>query len=233
MKNAVENVKLINQHTLAAMQSMVNLLTSFVGHDINNEIHNIDGIISTINPNEISEKDIESIKSCLDNMREVLEDFKNITEDKEKENFTLNRLISSLLVLHRNNFKRDKISFSVDYVGLDKDFIIRFHFRQFLQLINNLLINSYKALKNVDKREIKIIISNFEDGLSIKVCDTGVGIPEHNVHKIFEPYFSTTGGSGVGLAHVQHVLADLNGRVELLTNDSYYKTIFNLIIPKP
>jgi signal transduction histidine kinase len=235
IKSALENVQLINQHTLAAMQSMLNLLTSFVGHDIKNEIHNIDGIVSTVGVNEISEKEIESIKSCLDNMRAALEDFKSITddkEDKEKEEFTLSRLISSLMVLHRNNFKRDKINFFVDFVNLDKDFQIKFHFRQFLQLLNNLLINAYKALKSTEIKEIKLIITNFDDSISFKVCDTGIGITEANKEKIFEPYFSTTGGSGVGLTHVQFVLTEMKGKVELIDSDPYYKTVFNIIIPK-
>jgi len=231
IKTSLENVKLINHH-LSAMQSMLNLLTSFVGHDIKNEIHNIDGIISTISINEISEKDIESIKSCLDNMRDVLEDFKSITDDKDKEEFSLNRLVSSLMVLHRNNFKHDKIIFSVDYINIDKDFLIKLHFRQFLQLLNNLLINSYKALKYSQIKEIKIIITNFEDYLSFKVCDTGVGIDEENKNKIFEPYYSTTGGTGVGLTHVQFVLTEMKGKIELIDSVPNYKTVFNVTIPK-
>ena len=227
VKEELETIKLITNHTLSASQNVLNLLTNFVSHDIKNEIHSIDSIISTI-----SEDDIQSVKSCLDSMRDALDDFKNITNNKEKEIFSLGRLVSSLMVLHRNNFKSKKIKFDVEYINLDKNFIIHYNFRHFLQLFNNMLMNSYKALKTVEYKEIKLIIHNFDKFLSFKICDTGVGISSENKEKIFKPYFTTTKGSRIGLTHVSHVLNKISGTIMIEKANLPYKTIFNIQIPK-
>lgn len=53
----------------------------------------------------------------------------------------------------------------------------------------------------------------------LRVSDTGCGIPEDVVDRIFEPYFSTKvvgrSGSGLGLAVVQGIIADHNGCIDI------------------
>jgi two-component system nitrogen regulation sensor histidine kinase NtrY len=56
-----------------------------------------------------------------------------------------------------------------------------------------------------------------QDRVELVVADTGVGIPERDKIRIFEPYFSTKrGGTGLGLAIVNSIVAEHQGflRVE-------------------
>lgn len=231
MKEAMANALLIHNHTLAAVQNFINLLTNFVGHDLKNEIHNVDGIISTLNPSEISEKEIETLKSCIDHMRMTLEDFNIISDEKEADEFTLGRLMSSLEMLHRNTFKREKINFQISYNDISKELIIKQHFRKILQLFNNLLINSIKALKCAEKKLILLQINLDENKLNFTISDTGSGILKENRNKVFEPYFTTTGGSGIGLTHVKHVLIEIDGNIRILEPNDVFNTIFEFQIP--
>jgi len=233
MKSALDRALLIEKHTLSAVQNFINLLTNFVGHDLKNEIHNLDGIISTLDLNDISSNDIETLKSCLDHMRLTIDDFNVITNEREKDEFPLGRLMSSIDLLHRNNFKKDKIIFTVNYGNTNKDVIIKQHFRKILQLFNNLIINSYKALKIADKKEILITINEMDNSnLEFSINDTGCGISEEIKEKIFEPYFTTTNGSGIGLTHVIHTLSDIKGSIELVEPLTNYTTSFKMIIPQ-
>jgi two-component system, sporulation sensor kinase E len=49
-----------------------------------------------------------------------------------------------------------------------------------------------------------------------KIGDTGVGIPEENMDKIFEPYFTTKDfGSGLGLTLVYKIVKEHLGDIEI------------------
>jgi signal transduction histidine kinase len=51
---------------------------------------------------------------------------------------------------------------------------------------------------------------------SIRISDTGTGIPDDIQSKVFQPNFSTkTDGMGLGLAITQKVIEDLNGTISL------------------
>jgi two-component system NtrC family sensor kinase len=71
---------------------------------------------------------------------------------------------------------------------------------QIQQVVVNLLMNAVEASKAGGTVEIKT--ENFPDEKAIElvVSDSGVGIPEENLVRVYEPFFSTKGeGKGVGL----------------------------------
>ncbi|MDH3745674.1 MAG: ATP-binding protein [Acidobacteriota bacterium] len=61
-----------------------------------------------------------------------------------------------------------------------------------------------------------------EDGVILRVVDTGTGIPDKVRHKIFEPFFSTKKEthSGLGLATVLGVVEQNRGRVAVDSGES-------------
>jgi PAS domain S-box-containing protein len=80
--------------------------------------------------------------------------------------------------------------------------------RGFGQVVVNLVINALEALP--DRTRAVTVRTGMEDGRVIVVVeDEGVGIPEANLSRICEPYFSTkaaTGGTGLGLALSSNIL---------------------------
>lgn len=79
----------------------------------------------------------------------------------------------------------------------------------------NLMANSIKALTRVQRKKkyIKILFEKRERDLKIEVYDNGVGIPEDNFQKIFDPFYSTskTGGddgTGMGTTIVREIVED-------------------------
>jgi signal transduction histidine kinase len=54
------------------------------------------------------------------------------------------------------------------------------------------------------------------DGVWVSVADTGGGIPQEQINRIFEPFYTTKKkGSGLGLMIVQRIVRAHNGRIEL------------------
>jgi signal transduction histidine kinase len=55
-----------------------------------------------------------------------------------------------------------------------------------------------------------------EDGVWMNVADTGGGIPQEQINRIFEPFYTTKKtGTGLGLMIVQRIVRAHGGRIEL------------------
>jgi signal transduction histidine kinase len=98
-------------------------------------------------------------------------------------------------------------------------------------LFNNLFINAVQAMENRGGN-LSVKISPDENYVKIEISDTGKGISDENLEKIFEPYFSTKEtGTGLGLAIVQKVIDLHNGTIEVASKEGE-GTHFIVRLPK-
>ena len=98
-------------------------------------------------------------------------------------------------------------------------------------LFNNLLINAVQSMEGKGGN-LSVKISPDENFVKIEISDTGKGISEENLEKIFEPYFSTKEtGTGLGLAIVQKVVDVHNGTIEVTSKEGE-GTHFVVRLPK-
>ncbi len=88
---------------------------------------------------------------------------------------------------------------------------------QIQQVILNLLQNALQALPE-GKGTLKIAAQEAEDMVRLEVADTGTGIKEEHLAKIFDPTFTTKApgaGTGFGLSIAQSIVASHRGRIEV------------------
>jgi signal transduction histidine kinase len=85
----------------------------------------------------------------------------------------------------------------------------------------NLLSNAIKYIGESDRREVRVRVSCHDKEARISVEDTGPGIPEEAIERIFEPFFRVPGtraaGTGIGLATVKRIVDAHRGRVACLS----------------
>ncbi|HUR97308.1 MAG TPA: ATP-binding protein [Pyrinomonadaceae bacterium] len=91
---------------------------------------------------------------------------------------------------------------------------------EFLRSVfNNLFINAVQAMGN-EGGNLSVKIAPDGDFVCYEISDTGSGISDDNLSKIFEPYFSTKEtGTGLGLAIVQKIVDVHNGTIEVESNE--------------
>ena len=84
-------------------------------------------------------------------------------------------------------------------------------------IIGNLIENAFDALKDYDGiREVSVFIQNTSEGITIIVDDTGPGMPEEYIDKIFNSSFTTKGeGHGIGLSLIKNILNQNNGLLDI------------------
>jgi len=84
--------------------------------------------------------------------------------------------------------------------------------------ILNILTNALHAVKQSEVKNIFIKTELAEDEILIKIADTGLGVPDELIDKIFEPFFSTKkGGLGLGLPLAKKVVEEHGGRIEFIS----------------
>lgn len=120
---------------------------------------------------------------------------------------------------------------------------------QISQVITNIVLNARQAMKNdcgsieIDTENVEIDTENFEfpgvaalpttpgKYVKISIKDDGCGISQENIHKIFDPYFSTKPqGSGLGLSTSYSIIKNHGGflKVESAIDSG---SVFNLYLP--
>lgn len=105
----------------------------------------------------------------------------------------------------------------------------KFDARQFKEVLINLAQNAARAMKNGGAIEIKT--HKADDNVIITVSDTGEGIPQKNLEKIFSPFFSTReGGLGLGLSIVQRIVESHGGKINCLSKVGE-GTVFEITLP--
>jgi len=109
--------------------------------------------------------------------------------------------------------------------------LVKFDWRLMRQALLNLIKNALAAMN--DGGKLTITTEASEGELRINVADTGIGIPEENFSKIFEPYFTTKEtGSGLGLTMVFKIIKEHRGEISVRSREGE-GSVFFITLPMP
>jgi PAS domain S-box-containing protein len=112
---------------------------------------------------------------------------------------------------------------------------------QISQVINNMVINSDEAMPqggNITIKALNVVLKEDEVAslipgryIKIAISDTGLGMPEEHISRVFDPYFTTKQkGSGLGLATSYSIIKNHGGTITVNSRLGAGST-FNIFIP--
>lgn len=136
-------------------------------------------------------------------------------QDPELHSVDLNEIVEEALQFVRPELESKSINLSVmPGVGLP---VVLGDRIQLQQVIVNLLVNSIQAVTQAKRRMRWITIdtgADDGDAVGLSVRDSGPGIPEENLDRVFESFFTTKqGGMGIGLAICRSIIAAHGGSI--------------------
>ena len=196
-------------------------------HEVRTPLTILNGQMQNLKAQLITEDNFESrFGQCFvkieNNSRRLINLFNDLlrltsVETKKEINKELIDIEEMLTFLTQDlliNYPDKKIEFQIN---LDqKNFLVDYNL--FEQVLINLIDNSLKYIENSGKIEIHSFHEDGWDFLIIK--DSGIGIPEDQVHRIFERFFrvdssrsSEIEGTGLGLSIVKHIIQKHEGKI--------------------
>jgi len=223
-------------------------LTSGIAHDFNNLLTPIIGYgeILRMKTGEDDERSpmVTHIIDAGARARELIGKLMAFSRKQEMkyENICLNRLVENFLPL----LERSLPGAIVLKTGLDPDLPLVYADRgQLEQVLLNLVINARDAIKGEGTIAVSTsITSSMETAVPgrsssrsgrccvLQVEDSGCGISEENIEKIFDPFFSTKGddGTGLGLSTSYGIIKQHGGYI-FASSRPGEGTVFSIYLP--
>jgi two-component system, NtrC family, sensor kinase len=186
-------------------------LAAGVAHEINNPLGSIMLYASMLkrkieksDPNSQSSEDLQLIIEEANRCKNIVANLLNFARQGKLKiaSIDISELIESIIKTMKINPQFAEIVFTSNlqtdelYIQGDND--------QLKQVFINLIVNACEALEFSYEKFVTVNIKKEDDEhLTIEVIDSGAGIPDENLGKIFTPFFTTKKmgkGTGLGLA---------------------------------
>ena len=199
-----------------------------VAHEIKNPLMPIVMNAEIIERNlksNMSERDIERVKSSTNIIIKNANSISNLIKSFSEFSFAIKisdkkESINEVILEVLDSFKNiPNIKFKVsltkhDYsLNMDRDKLI--------MSFRNLIKNSIEAMENNNIESIIYLSSyheiiDYKEFFTVSITDTGIGIENNNIKRIFEPYFtSKSKGTGIGLATTEKIIMEHKGYISV------------------
>lgn len=223
--------------------AMIGELAAGMAHEIRNPLASLSGSMQILKQELFLKEDharlMEIALREMDRLNRTITEFLVYAKPVplQKRPVNINDLLSDTINLLKNSeqFKSSKISIQTEF----KESVLLSNVdpHQMSQVFWNLSLNAVQSMSGGGVLTISSRIKSF-DGISEKMRwieiifrDTGEGIVEDIIDKIFLPFFTTKeGGSGLGLAIVHRIVEEHGGRIYVKSKPGR-GTQFTLYLP--
>ncbi|MFN3568251.1 MAG: ATP-binding protein, partial [Caldimicrobium sp.] len=214
IQDVTERKRLEEQVFQREKELLIEKISAGLAHDLNNLLLISKGYLELLEEKAKTLDDraiqyVKKVKEVYEKMSHlVLELFILSRGDIKKEEFIeLSSFLEEWVVLLLRGTK-----IQVNFKKLEKNLYVPIQQSHLLSLISNIVINAKEAMNNLG--ELTVNLYREGDFAVIEISDTGKGIPEELVDKIFEPGFSTKPyGTGLGLFVVKKILETYKGEI--------------------
>ncbi len=219
---------------LGEIESMRTKLMQNISHDLRTPLSSIKGYLEVLSDETFSNEEKENAKEII---RKEIEKMEKMTKDLTK----LSTADSKALPLEFEKVNLSKIlketfdafKLKIEEKGIevyltleDEGVYIMGDIQKLKEIFSNLLDN---ALKFTMHGSIKVKLYREKDKAVVEIRDTGIGIKEKDLPRIFERFYRANGNSnnsglGIGLSIVKEYTYAHNGEIEVKSEENVGST---------
>ena len=211
--------RLENQMRQSEKMAAVGQLAAGIAHEIRNPLASISGSVQLLGGSFSARQEEEQklmsivLKEC-DRLNNLITEFLDFVRPDQlrDDSIDLNALLTETLemISHNKNLRLEtKVNLNLSTkreIGGHKD--------KLKQAFLNIIINSYQAMNGIETPVVFVSTEDTGEKVVVRIRDTGVGIDEKGLRKIFEPFHTTKPkGTGLGLAVTHKIIENHNGKI--------------------
>jgi signal transduction histidine kinase len=226
-----EKIELIKRVERTNRLTAVGTLAAGMAHEINNPLVAINTFLQMV-PQKYNEPEIDKefwehfyqvVLSEVDRIRNLLSRLLKYSRFSEKEDLHLeetdiNQVLQDMIAFLENEAKRKNLSIQHDLAtGLPIALVDR---ERMKQVFLNILLNAIQAtFRGYIQIKSACIEEEGEQFIQVAISDTGTGIGQEELQKLFNPFFTTKqrGGSGLGLITCHQIVDEHRGTIDVQT----------------
>lgn len=217
-------------HRGAAQQASladVGVIASRIVHEIRNPLNAIRMQVAVIRKKlthpdganiEAAQEQLASLEAevaRLESLAQAFLDYGKPPADNPEE-IDVPALVEEVAELLEAELKKDGVTFELSLPpSEDGGCRTRMDRRKLCQVIHNLAANARDAMGGAGTLTLSVASPAGNRGARLAVADTGKGIPAEELGRIFEPFHSTSGGSGLGLPIVSQIIDSAGGSIHV------------------
>jgi len=213
-----------NRLIQAAKLAAVGEMAAGIAHELNNPLTSVTGFaelaLEGMPEGSETHTDLEMVLREALRARDVVRRLLDFARQSEstRARASLNNVIEDVVALSRHLIHTSAVELSLDleeelpWTSVDVN--------QMKQVLLNLVHNALQAMPDGGEMEIKTETASrhHRDWVVVSVRDTGVGIPQLEQARIFEPFYTTKGnqgGTGLGLSVTYGIVTDHGGQIDV------------------
>lgn len=221
--------ELSNELVKTERLSAIGELAARLSHDLRNPLSVIKGsveIISLRNKDKFTNKDneaIQRINNAIIRMSNQIDDVLNYVKETPVEIKEI-----SVLTCIKNSLNQIQLPRKIKAIMQENDINVFADEIRLEVVFSNLLRNAVEAIGD-NTGTIEIKIQEDEKEVIIDIIDSGSGISDESIGKIFEPLYTTKQtGTGLGLVSCKNIIERHGGKITVKNNP----TTFTITLPK-
>jgi PAS domain S-box-containing protein len=204
-----------------------------IAHEVNNALSAIFG--QTARRQHLAERELREAMARVDGqarrIAEIVQGVLGFARPRTPQRIPvdLNNVTRETLALVRHDLERESVSLETRF---DPDLPPAFADpKQVQQVLLNLFTNAVQAMAGRQPARLRVSVTGMDGRLAVRVNDTGAGIPNEILPRIFDPFFSTKReGTGLGLS-VSYAIARAHEGELTVTSEAGSGTTFSLLLP--
>jgi signal transduction histidine kinase len=217
-------VQLEKEALRTEQQASLDELTATFAHEIRNPIAAAKSLVQQMGEDPTSQENVEYAKVALDELARVERSVAHLLkyakeEDYGFDNVNLAAVLDAALTQMKSKLEANRVAVSRSYIGGPT---VRADVDKLRQVFSNVIDNAIDSMEKVaEDRKLELSIQSSRAGLAtVRIRDNGCGIPQDQLGKIFNPFFtSKPNGTGLGMAVAKKVVDAHRGAIDVQSRE--------------